>query len=105
MRPPRYFSRGDYGNHPRARAGERELQILRILSKNAPKWVAPSTFSKELGIKITNAQNLLKKYKKRGLVEAKRAKLGKYELAVYRLIEHGRWELQQLESQFAGRLV
>jgi len=102
---PKYFFRGSYRGHPKAARDERKLQILRILNKNNPKWVKPATVAKELGINVINARNLLTFYKRHGLVEIKRAKLGKYELAVYRLIDHGRYELQQLERQFAGRLL
>lgn len=102
---PKYFFRGSYAAHPKAGRGERMLQILRILNKNNPKWTKPATVSKEIGIMITNAQNLLTFYKKRGLVEPRLTKLGKYELAVYRLTDHGRYELQQLEREFVGKIV
>ena len=101
---PRYFYRGS-GKHPKAGRDERKLQILRIIKKNNPKWTKPSTAAKEIGITITNAQNLLTFYKKHGLVETKQARLGKFKLAVYRLTDHGRYRLQQLERQFAGKLL
>lgn len=102
---PRYFYRGS-GKGPKAGPDERKLQILRILHKNEPKWTSPRAVVKELGINITNAQNLLVYYESKDkIVKTTKAELGKYELAVYRLIDHGRYVLRELERQFAGKLL
>jgi len=102
---PTYFFRGTYRGSPKAPSEERKLQILRILNKIDPKWTAPSTTTKELGISIVNARNLLRGYAERGAVKGTSAKLGKYKLTVYRLTDHGRYELDRLEKKFAGKMV
>ena len=102
---PEYYFRGSYKGQSKARRYARELQILRILNENNPKWTSQRFVADKLKINIVNARNLLNLYTEQALAKIDKTKMGKYKISIYKLTDHGRYELQQLEMKFAGELV